>query len=432
MLPAHGAGVLSFRFIHAADIHLDSPLTGLSAYEGAPTGMLRTATRRAFTRLVDRALEDAVDFVVIAGDLYDGDWRDYNTGLFFAREMARLHRAQIPAFVLYGNHDAESEITRQLSLPESVTLFSARAPETHVLNDLRVALHGQNFRRAATTDNLAANYPAALPGHFNIGVLHTALEGHASHARYAPCSVEELRAKEYDYWALGHVHEYRVVEQSPRIVYPGNLQGRSVRELGPRGAVLVTVNGEQVQTERIVVDVLRWHHLEVDASACESLQDVVSDVSVRLSALAEEADRHPLSVRISLRGATTAHGELFGREAELRANICSKANEYGEEVLWVEKVRVRTEPILSASVLKARSDAIGELQEMLERAVSDEDLVAELTAELVDLSNRVPAALLERVPELEAIRAGRVSELLRDVSPALIARLLSESPSRSS
>ena len=431
MLRAHGAGVVSFRFIHAADIHLDSPLTGLSAYEGAPTELLRTATRRAFSKLVDYAIEEAIDFVVIAGDLYDGDWKDYNTGLFFAREMARLQRAQIPSYVLYGNHDAESEITRQLSLPDSVKTFSARAAETHVIEDLRVALHGQSFRRAATTDNLAAEYPAAMAGYFNIGVLHTALEGHASHARYAPTTVTELRAKEYDYWALGHVHEYRVVEESPRIVYPGNLQGRSVRELGARGAVLVTVDGEKVATERLLVDVLRWHHLELDASSWGSLDEVVGEVATALSKLVEAAEGQPLSVRITLQGPSPAHGELFGREADLRANICSKANEHGEEVLWVEKVRVRTEPVISAQVIKGRSDAIGDLQEMLERAICDGELLAELTAELSDLGNRVPAPLLERVAELQMIRANKVSELVREVSPALIARLLSEQPTRS-
>ncbi|MCP5069854.1 MAG: DNA repair exonuclease [bacterium] len=133
---------MSWRFIHAADIHLDSQLKGLSAYEGAPVELLRTASRGAFSNLVDAALEEEVDFMVIAGDLYDGDWKDYNTGLFFSREMGRLDRAEIPVFVVYGNHDAESEITKQLSLPGNVQTFNVRNPQTHRLKDLKVALHG--------------------------------------------------------------------------------------------------------------------------------------------------------------------------------------------------------------------------------------------------------------------------------------------------
>ena len=221
------------KFIHAADIHLDSPLVGLSAYPDAPAERLRTATREAFERLVTRAIDEQVDFMVIAGDLYDGDWKDYHTGLFFVRQMGRLRQAGIPVYLLYGNHDAESEVTRSLQLPDNVQVFSARRAETFRLDTLQVALHGQSFKLAATTDNLVPSYPAPVPGWLNIGVLHTALEGNAQHASYAPCSQAELHAKGYQYWALGHVHAYWVAQGDVTIAYPGNLQGRSIRETGP-------------------------------------------------------------------------------------------------------------------------------------------------------------------------------------------------------
>jgi DNA repair exonuclease SbcCD nuclease subunit len=209
------------RFIHAADIHLDSPLNGLSAYPDAPAAQLRNATRDAFTALVDRAIEESVDFLVIAGDLYDGSWRDYNTGIFFCKEMGRLKRACIPVFLLFGNHDAESEMTRKLDLPDNVRCFSANKPETFRIEKLAVALHGHSFKHKETTANLAAHYPAALAGYFNIGVLHTALQGYTAHATYAPCKVDELHAKGYQYWALGHVHEFALWSGASTIVFPG-------------------------------------------------------------------------------------------------------------------------------------------------------------------------------------------------------------------
>ena len=138
------------KFIHAADIHLDSPLIGLASYQNAPVQALRTASRDAFTRLIDVAIDEAVDFMVIAGDLYDGNWRDFNTGHFFVREMGRLHKAGIPVFLLYGNHDAESEMTRRLTLPANVHVFDTKKPVTHKLEALRVALHGRSFKDAAT------------------------------------------------------------------------------------------------------------------------------------------------------------------------------------------------------------------------------------------------------------------------------------------
>ncbi|TGG78310.1 MAG: DNA repair exonuclease, partial [Aphanocapsa feldmannii 288cV] len=147
--------------------------------------------------------------LIIAGDLYDGPWRDCNTGLFFAKQMGRLKQAGIPVFVLHGNHDAESQIARQLKLPlpDNVQVFDAQKAQTFQLDKLNVALHGQSFREKAVTDNLVPDYPTPVQDAFNIGVLHTALDGMSDHAKYAPCSLPELVAKGYDYWALGHVHQ---------------------------------------------------------------------------------------------------------------------------------------------------------------------------------------------------------------------------------
>ena len=203
------------KFIHTADIHVDSPLVGLAAYQNAPVASLRTATRDAFSALVDLAIDEAVDFMVIAGDLYDGAWKDYNTGHYFVREMGRLNQAGVPVYLLHGNHDAESEMTKRLTLPPNVHLFDSKKPGSYRIEALRVALHGRSCREAATLDNLAIGYPDAVPGWLNIGVLHTALEGYAAHPRYAPCSLAELTAKGYDYWALGHVHEFALLQQNP-------------------------------------------------------------------------------------------------------------------------------------------------------------------------------------------------------------------------
>lgn len=183
------------KFIHTADLHLDSPLRGLSSYADAPAERLRTATRDAFHTLVTQAIDEQVDFMVIAGDVYDGDWKDFNTGLFFIRQMGRLRNSGIPVYLLYGNHDADSEMTRGLELPDNVQVFSSRKAETFRIESRKVALHGRSFKVAATTDNLLPGYPEPVAGWLNIGVLHTALEGNAEHARYAPCSVAELQAK---------------------------------------------------------------------------------------------------------------------------------------------------------------------------------------------------------------------------------------------
>ncbi|MCL4245062.1 MAG: DNA repair exonuclease, partial [Candidatus Dadabacteria bacterium] len=289
----------SFRFIHTADIHLDSPLRGLEGMEGPAVERIRTATRKAFTNLVTEAVEREVDFVVIAGDLYDGDWRDYRTGLFFVAQMGRLARAGIPAFILYGNHDAESQITRRLTLPDNVKTFSAKKPETYVLEDIGAALHGQGYHKRDVTENLAASYPDPVPGAFNIGVLHTGMGGMGGHENYAPCALAELVARGYDYWALGHVHQGSVLHERPHIVFPGNLQGRHVRETGPKGGHLITVEDNEITSfETLRTDVVRWEILKVDAGGCERISDAVEPVRSALEeAIKSRADRRKLACR---------------------------------------------------------------------------------------------------------------------------------------
>ncbi|RPJ77423.1 MAG: DNA repair exonuclease, partial [Desulfobacteraceae bacterium] len=194
------------KFIHTADIHLDSPLVGLQGYEGAPVAEIRGATRRAFQNLVELAAAEKVDIILIAGDLYDGDWKDYNTGLFFSAQMARLRDEGIRVVIISGNHDAASQITKHLRVPENVTVLSVRSPETLMIEELGLAIHGQGYPVRAVTDDLAGAYPPAAPHHVNIGLLHTSLDGREGHEPYAPTTVSALLAKGYDYWALGHVH----------------------------------------------------------------------------------------------------------------------------------------------------------------------------------------------------------------------------------
>src|SRR5262245_9229760 len=200
-------GAIMFKFIHAADIHLDSPLRGLEHYDGAPVARIRGASRQALVNLVDLAIAEQVAFVLFVGDLYDGEWRDYNTGLFFAAQMTKLREVNIRVGLIAGNHDAASQVTHYLRLPDNVTMFSVHHPQTVHLETCDVALHGQGFEKRAVTVDLSTSYPQPDPYLFNIGLLHTSLNGREGHESYAPCSIEGLRSKGYDYWALGHVHK---------------------------------------------------------------------------------------------------------------------------------------------------------------------------------------------------------------------------------
>jgi predicted phosphodiesterase len=198
----------------------------LEAHEGAPVELLRGATRRALENLVELALAEQVAFIVIAGDVYDRDWKDYSTGLFFRRQMTRLREARIPVYLIHGNHDAASIISRKLNLPDNVHEFSNRCAQSHPVEGHPVVIHGRSFPNRAVEENLAREYPPAVPGKFNLGLLHTSLNGPCGHDTYAPCAEQDLREKGYHYWALGHVHQPQIISEDPYIVFAGNCQGR--------------------------------------------------------------------------------------------------------------------------------------------------------------------------------------------------------------
>ncbi|NBC48994.1 MAG: DNA repair exonuclease [Gammaproteobacteria bacterium] len=347
-----------FRFIHAADTHIDSPLVGLDAYEGAPVELLRGATRRAFENLVELALEEAVDFVLIAGDLYDGDWRDFSTGLFFTRQMARLREAAIPVYVIAGNHDAASVLTRRLDPPDNVHFFSTRQPETRELEQLPVAIHGRGFPNRQVPENLVPDYPPPRPGRFNIGLLHTSLAGAPGHATYAPCTLADLAAKGYDYWALGHVHQPQVLARAPWVIFPGNLQGRHVRETGARGCQLVRVD-EALQVVDAVhrpLDVVRWARLEVDLTGIDAPESALVRVDDALTRALDDADGRLLATRLALAGHTPLHGGLARSLPAWRAQCQARAQITGGDRVWIEDLELATAPVYDLQRLAERDD----------------------------------------------------------------------------
>ncbi len=355
-----------FTFLHAADLHLDSPLRGLDA--DAPAGRIRGATRDALVNMVDFAIERRADFVLFAGDLYDGDWKDWRTGQFLVQQIGRLLRKGVQVVAISGNHDAAKVLTLRMPVPG---LMATDKPTTRILERVPVAVHGQGFEVAATTANLALAYPDPIDGLFNIGLLHTAC-GSGAHANYAPCTIDDLARKGYDYWALGHVHTRAELMRDPCIVFPGNLQGRHVNEDGPRGATLVTVrDGRVASVDHQPLDVLRWLRLPVDATGAATRDDVLNRGRVLLDAALTEADGRLLAVRVSLCGECGAHAELVASPVETLQQLRAVAAEVaGTDQLWIESVRLDTRPALDLDALRSQPGLVGALVGALDRAPS--------------------------------------------------------------
>ena len=376
-----------FRFIHAADPHLDSPLRGLEAHEGAPVALLRGATRKAFENLVNLAIDEAVDFVVIAGDLYDGDWKDYSTGLFFRGQMVRLEAKRIPVYLIAGNHDAASVVSKKLTLPENVHVFSTRTAETMEVPGLAAVIHGRGFPHRAVPENLAVDYPTAVPGKFNLGLLHTSLTGRPDHDTYAPCSEQDLRNKGYAYWALGHIHQPEVISEDPWIVFAGNCQGRHARETGPRGCRLVTVKDslEVASAEWRDLDVVRWQAVEVPLAGVENEAGAIKGIREALAGAVAAAEGRLLATRIHLTGATALHGSLHRDAQHWRAQVQAFAQDFGEESVWVERLRVGTRPVYDLAELAARDALTKTVLETLETATHHLPALPDHITEMLDV-----------------------------------------------
>lgn len=414
------------KIVHAADLHIDSPLRGLDRYEGAPVDHLRGATRRALQNLVAMCIEERADVLLLAGDVFDGSWKDYSTGLFFVSQMARLREANVPVLIVRGNHDAASSVIRALRYPENVRELGDAEPESYELRDVGIVVHGQSFTQRVTSQDLAARYPDRRPGLFNIGLLHTSIDGREGHEPYAPTSLQTMRSRGYDYWALGHVHKREVVSVDPFIVFPGNLQGRHARETGPKGASIITVEDNVVvNIEHRALDVVRWEMVTVDASQATDAHDVVDLVRHALDERAREASDRILAARVVITGATRANNAIRRDPDRFIAELRAVTNdELTEGDAWLEKIMIRTRGIVDIERIREEASAVGHLARRLHAIKDDPNELAELAGVFADLDKRLPPELREGEGALRLLEPATLRALVEEVEQMLVPRLL--------
>jgi len=412
-----------FKFLHTADIHLDSPLRGLENYEDAPVEQIRQATRRAFDNVIELAIEEGVSFLLIAGDLYDGDWKDYNTGLFFINCMAKLKKAGIRVFLVSGNHDAASQITKTLQLPDNVTQFPSHKPSTKIIEDLNVAIHGQSYKNRAVNENLVLDFPLRKESYFNVGLLHTSLSGRQGHEPYAPCTVDDLSSKGYDYWALGHVHLFETVSHDPLIVFPGNIQGRHIKETGAKSVTLVSVEDSLiVGVQQRDVDVLRWSHAEVDVSDCEDIDSVTRQVGKILGDEQQKVGSKTVAIRLEITGMTPVHSELQEESGSLTEVFRGIAA--GLSDIWLEKVLFKTKRPVGIESSWGENTPVADLLKNVSTLDLDAESISKMIPEITNLKSKLPVEFLEESDSYLAENPESLIELNNKVKELLFTKLL--------
>jgi len=355
------------RFIHCADLHLDTPFRGLSDVAPEVGRALNEATFKSFENIVDLALRESVDFVVIAGDVYDNADRGLSAQFKFQKGMQRLAEHGIEVFVACGNHDPLSGWSASIEWPHTVHTFPAnRVHSCQVTRDDQViaTVHGISYPKEAVHDNLASRFGPPDPSVPSIAVLHANVGGDTTHLPYAPTTVGELATKGFTYWALGHVHAHRVLRaEAPAIVYPGCSQSRHPNETGPKGCCLVTLTDSAPPDVRFVpTDIVRFHSGAVDIAECESQDALRRTIVDECRAISAGAQGRHTVIRLALTGRTSLHRELArANSLDALLHMVRDELEGGEPWVWLEKLHLKTRGSYDFATQRNREDFVGDL-----------------------------------------------------------------------
>ena len=391
------------RFVHAADLYLDSPFRGIRSE--APeyvADRLRRATFDAYENIITLCLRERADALLVAGDVYDGADRSLRAQLKFVDGLKRLDEAGIRSFICHGNHDPLDGWEARLALPPGCVRFGPEVTGEPVFPDTpeRAAVYGYSYPSREVHENLSPLFRelqlGGVAAGFNIGLLHANVGSNPDHDPYAPCSVADLTDTGLDYWALGHVHTRQTLrDRGPAIVYPGNPQGRRPNETGARGVYLVAVDDHgAVRLEFRTVDVVRWEALSLDISGLDGEQELLNAVNGLADVALEAAGGRPVMARLTLTGRGPLHRRL--RRADAVATILEQLNgryANAQPWLWCERIQVGTASPVDREQVAQREDFAGDLARLGSELRDNPGALAELRESLRALyvnSNAAP------------------------------------------
>jgi len=423
---------LAFRFVHSADVHLDSPLRSLALRDTELAEMIGNATRRALVNIIDLCLDERVDALLLAGDLYDGDQTSMKTARFFADQMHRLDQAGVKVFIVKGNHDAASKITKQLTLPDGVRVFGGRADYVEIepaSGGMPVTIHGLSFTEPKVPSSLLPRFKTPVAGAVNIGLLHTSLSGSEGHDDYAPCTVADLQASEFRYWALGHIHKRSVYEGACKIVMPGNPQGRDINEAGPKTATLATVGDDgSIEVEERLTSIAEFARISVSAQGCDDWAGVVAAMRSAIETAREGARSEHLVARLCLAGETPAAWRLRSDADVLKAEADELAFRAGKT--WIEKIEIDCKASSASAAVSDSADPLTELIDVIDREVLSSDAFTLATADIAkELLKALPSECRASFGGSETTFTAELSKLAREGVEEVVARLRTQSRS---
>ena len=416
------------RFVHAADLHLDSPFVGIRSMDADIASALAEATFRAYDNIIDICIREQVDALLVAGDVFDGADRSLRAQLRFVDGLRRLDEAGIRSFVCHGNHDPLDGWESRLDLPPGCHRFGPQVEHVPVYPEApdKVIVHGVSYPQREVRENLIPAFDKAVPGAFDIGLVHANVDNNTAHDPYAPCSLSDLVGTGYDYWALGHVHTREILRESdPTVVYPGNSQGRHLNESGARGVYIVEVaDSREVRVEFRPVDVVRWESAEVSITDLETEQQLLDTIEGRLTTLQSEADGRHLVVRLSLTGSGELHPTLvrsdFVEQLLEDVNLRWKSR---SPFIWCERIERSTSPTFDREKRAKGSDFVADLLRLSDEVRLDPTALGDMSGILDELYSGGNSARYLRgsAPVIEDM-----GELVAEAEALCLAELMEE------
>lgn len=440
------------RFIHTGDLHLGSPLRAVGKISEELRQSILASTQKALIRMVDCALEEDVDFVVMAGDIYDNEARSVKDNRLFAQEMKRLEGENIPVFIIYGNHDPIGKGADYFRLPANVKILGAKELEMHLVRDgsgrARARLIGQSYATPSETRRIHLNYQPPADDLLNIALLHTGLNPGAN--TYVPCSPEELKElTAIDYWALGHIHSPTIINDShPVIAYCGIPQGRDVGESGVKGCLLVDLTASGAAEVRFVpTSPIIWltpslllkpdqplHNMDdlIDMLLLAGQEIIASRPEMPLHCPAGPWDYEPEGyvVRWEIGGRNDIHASLIrGNEGEIAAELAEILNQHLTGLrpyLWTEGVKLHTaSPIPNLDLLLKQDKTIQTLQEVKLACQKDPELKKKAISAMGNIFYR-PRDPEDLRDDTFPVTEERLNTLLEDAFNMVLERIIQE------
>jgi len=384
------------RFIHAADLHLDTPYKGLSNVNHELASRLKDATVKSFRRIIDLCISEKVDFLLIAGDIFDSEAQSLGAQLFFARELKRLGNENIPAFIIAGNHDPLNSWMKELEMPGKVYQFGSEKVERVPVekNGQRIAdVYGVSFQTHTVDWNLAQQFVIGNdPAPFSIALMHGTLDTASAKHSYAPFSLNDVRGKGFDYWALGHVHKRQVaMDAFPAVVYPGNPQGRDFGETGQRGCYLVEIEDQQAPLLKFMpTQSILFNELTVDITGLETINQLPDLINDAIAGRGEMEQNSSLMVRILIKGRTPLHALLNQPgETDRIIGLFNDGQLIKKSFTWIDHIELDTTPDVDLDELRKGNDFQAEILKSFDLLHAHPDLLNEMLESLyTDFGNQ--------------------------------------------